>query len=74
MNIYDIAKEAGVSITTVSRVINKKGYVSEKTRKKIQDVLDRNEYHPSDIARGLVSGSMKQLQLLLWMFVFPIMR
>mgnify|MGYP002223967920 CR=1 FL=1 len=37
MNIYDIAKEAGVSITTVSRVINKKGYVSEKTRKKIQE-------------------------------------
>lgn len=54
MNIYDIAREAGVSITTVSRVINKKGYVSEKTRKKIQDVLDKNEYRPSAIARGLV--------------------
>ena len=40
MNIYDVAKEAGVSITTVSRMINNKGYVSEKTRKKIQDVLD----------------------------------
>ena len=63
MNIYDIAREAGVSITTVSRVINKKGYVSEKTRKKIQDVLDRNEYHPSDIARGLVSGSMKTVAI-----------
>lgn len=59
MNIYDIAKEAGVSITTVSRVLNSKGYVSEKTKKKIQDVLDRNEYQPSAIARGLVSGSMK---------------
>lgn len=63
MNIYDIAREAGVSITTVSRVINKKGYVSEKTRKKTQDVLDRNEYHPSDIARGLVSGSMKTVAI-----------
>lgn len=63
MNIYDIAKEAGVSITTVSRVINNKGYVSEKTRKKIQEVLDRNEYHPSDIARGLVSGSMKTVAI-----------
>lgn len=63
MNIYDIANEAGVSITTVSRVINKKGYVSEKTRKKIQDVLDRHEYQPSAIARGLVAGSMKTVAI-----------
>lgn len=63
MNIYDIAKEAGVSITTVSRVINKKGYVSEKTRKKIQDVLDRNKYQPSGIARGLATGSMKTVAI-----------
>ena len=63
MNIYDVAKEAGVSITTVSRMINNKGYVSEKTRKKIQDVLDRNEYHPSAIARGMVTGSMKTVAI-----------
>ena len=63
MNIYDIAKEAGVSISTVSRVINNKGYVSEKTRKKIQDVLDKNDYKPSAIARGLVSGSMKTVAI-----------
>ena len=36
MNIYDIAKEAGVSISTVSRVLNDKGYVSEKTKARIQ--------------------------------------
>lgn len=59
MNIYDIAKEAGVSITTVSRVINNKGYVSEKTKQKIQEVLEKNSYRPSAIARGLVSGSMR---------------
>ncbi len=64
MNIYDIAKEAGVSITTVSRVLNNKGYVSEKTRKKIQEVLDKNEYQPSEIARGLVSGSMKTVAII----------
>lgn len=63
VNIYDIAKEAGVSITTVSRVINQKGYVSEKTRKKIQDVLDRSEYRPSAIARGMVTGSMKTVAI-----------
>ena len=63
MNIYDIAKEAGVSIGTVSRVVNNKGYVSEKTRKKIQEVLDRTEYQPSAIARGLVAGSMKTIAI-----------
>lgn len=64
MNIYDIAREAGVSITTVSRVINNKGYVSEKTKKKIQAVLEKNEYQPSEIARGLVSGSMKTVAII----------
>lgn len=64
MNIYDIAEQAGVSIATVSRVINNKGYVSEKTRKKIQAVLDQNEYQPSAIARGLVAGSMKTVAIL----------
>ena len=59
MNIYDIAKEAGVSIATVSRVINNKGYVSEKTRQKIEAVMSKSEYQPSAIARGLANGSMK---------------
>ena len=34
--IYDVAKEAGVSISTVSRVINGSGYVSAETRKKVE--------------------------------------
>ena len=63
MNIYDIAKEAGVSIATVSRVINNKENVSEKTRQKIQAILNQNEYQPSAIARGLVSGSMKTVAI-----------
>lgn len=63
MNIYDIAKEAGVSITTVSRVLNKKGYVSEKTKEKVQKVLDKYEYYPSEIARGLVCGTTKTIAI-----------
>ena len=39
MNIYDIAKEAGVSITTVSRVINKKGYVVRRQEKRFRMYL-----------------------------------
>ena len=41
MNIYDIAKEAGVSISTVSRVLNKKENVNEETRCKVEEILKK---------------------------------
>ena len=41
MNIYDIAKEAGVSISTVSRVMNHKGNVNPETRKKVEEIIIR---------------------------------
>ena len=52
-NIYEIAKEAGVSIATVSRVINNHGSVSEKSRKKVNDVIARRNYVPNGNARSL---------------------
>lgn len=64
MNIYDIAREAGVSISTVSRVLNNKPNVTPATRKKIQAVLDKHHYAPSAIARGLVADSMKTVAIL----------
>ena len=64
MNIYDIAKEAGVSISTVSRVLNNKGNVNEQTRKKVEEVLKKNNYTPSAIARGMVSKSMRTIAVL----------
>jgi LacI family transcriptional regulator len=59
MNIYDIAKEAGVSISTVSRVLNNKSYVNPDTRGKIQAILDKHQYSPNAMARGLAVNSMK---------------
>ena len=50
MNIYDIAKEAGVSIATVSRVLNNKGTVSAATRARVEAILKQNNYTPSAIA------------------------
>lgn len=41
MNIYDIAKEAGVSISTVSRVMNHKGNVNPVTRKRVEEILEK---------------------------------
>lgn len=61
MNIYDIAKEAGVSITTVSRVLNNKKNISKKTQDRVEAVLHKYNYTPNVMARGLVSKSMKSI-------------
>lgn len=53
--IYDIARRAGVSITTVSRVLNGSDLVSERTRELVQSVIEDEEYSPSHIARSLVA-------------------
>lgn len=64
MNIYDIAKEAGVSISTVSRVMNNKGKVNPETCKKVEEILKKNHYKPSAIARGMVSKSMRTVAIM----------
>lgn len=53
--IYDIAKKAGVSIATVSRVFNNSGKVSDKARNKVLSVADEIGYHPQAFAQGLAS-------------------
>lgn len=52
MTIEDIASRAGVGIATVSRVLNNTGYVSEKTRAKIEEVIKNCDYVPSATARN----------------------
>ena len=64
MNIYDISKKAGVSIATVSRVMNGSDKVSEKTRKKILDIMQETGYTPNAFARGLTFNTMKTIGLL----------
>ena len=55
-NIKDIAKAAGVSSATVSRVINQNGYVSEETRKKVELVIQQLDYVPNLNAVYLKKG------------------
>lgn len=54
VRIKDIAKEAGVSVTTVSRVLNNEKYVKDEVRERVQMVIDEMGYTPSSIARSLV--------------------
>ncbi|MBR0091844.1 MAG: LacI family DNA-binding transcriptional regulator [Lachnospiraceae bacterium] len=55
MTIYDIAKEAGVSPSSVSRVVNGKPGVNRVNRKIIEDLLKKYDYLPNETARGLVT-------------------
>ena len=48
----DVAKEAGVSVATVSRVINENGGVSKKLEQRVQRAMKKLHYHPSSLARS----------------------
>lgn len=54
VTINDVALEAGVSITTVSRVFNKNYPVKLETRKKVEKAIEKLQYKPNIIARGLI--------------------
>lgn len=59
MTIYDIAELAGVSTATVSRVVNGSPRVSESTKRRVMEIMERNDYSPNPFARGLQVNSMK---------------
>lgn len=56
VTIYQVAKAAGVSLATVSRVINKQGSVTPETRKKVEDTIARLGYRPSGLAQALATN------------------
>ena len=51
--IRDVAAYAGVGIGTVSRALNKTGYVSKETREKIEEAVRVLGYQPNELARNL---------------------
>jgi LacI family transcriptional regulator len=55
VTIYDVAREANVSMATVSRVVNGNQNVKPTTRKKVLDTIERLGYRPNAVARGLAS-------------------
>ena len=64
MNIYDVSKHAGVSIATVSRVLNGNPNVSEKTRNKVLNVMAELGYTPNVFARGLGLNTMQTIGIM----------
>lgn len=64
MNIYDVSRKAGVSIATVSRVLNGSGKVSETTRQRILAIIEETGYTPNAFARGLGLNTMNTIGIL----------
>lgn len=69
--IYDVAKAAGVSISTVSRVINANPHVSDPTRKRIQDAIDRLGFVPKAEARARAMKGFSRIGVLTPFFTAP---
>jgi LacI family transcriptional regulator len=65
LTLEDIARETGVSRSTVSRVINNQPNVSEDVRKKVQDAIQRTGFHPHAAARALASQHTSNIGLIL---------
>src|SRR6185503_21343048 len=63
--IKHVAREAGVSVATVSRVMNKSALVAEGTRQVVLEVAARLGYHPHGAARSLITNRTSTLGVLL---------
>ena len=61
VRLADIAEYLGISVSTVSRVINGKDRVSEETRKRVLQAVKELNYQPNEIARSLRSKSSKTI-------------
>lgn len=65
MNIYDIAKLSGVSIATVSRVLNNKSGVSENARNKVLSVVEETDFVPNQLAISLANQKSNVIGLVM---------
>ncbi|KAB7665886.1 LacI family DNA-binding transcriptional regulator [Bacillus sp. B1-b2] len=65
IKLEDVAQLAGVSPTTVSRVLNNRGYISDKTREKVEQAIKDLNYYPNDIARSLFKKRTNFIGLIL---------
>ena len=65
VSIKDIAKMAGVSIATVSRVINKSGKVAKETEEKILQIMKENNYVPNLLAKGMRTNKVTTIGIVI---------
>ncbi len=63
ITIRDVAEKAGVSVTTVSRTLNNRGYISRETREKIALAIRELDYSPNQLARSLYNAKTQTIGL-----------
>ena len=63
--IFDVAKLANVSVSTVSRVFNGKDRVTDYTREKVQKAMEELNYAPSNIAASMITGRTKMILVMI---------
>jgi LacI family transcriptional regulator len=66
VTLRDVAKLSGVSIKTVSRVVNGQGEISDSTRQRVQAAIERSGYRPNILARNLVNRRTDTLAVVAW--------
>lgn len=69
--MHDVAKEADVSVATVSRVINKSGGVSKKLEKRVERAMKKLHYHPSSLARSFKMQETRLIGLIIPLLDHP---
>lgn len=65
VTVYDIAKEAKVSVSTVSRVLNGTAPVKSSTREKVNSIIAKYQFHPNALARSLISKETGMIGVIL---------
>lgn len=70
--IKDVAQHAGVSKSTVSRVVSGNGYISPKTRDKVLEAINELQYKPNGVARAMVSQRTKNIGVIIYRQHHPI--
>lgn len=69
--LKDVAREAGLTVGTVSRVLNNRGYISGQTREKVYDVMKRLNYQPNEMARSLSKQKSNTIGVIVPHIVHP---
>lgn len=69
--IKDVAREAGLTVGTVSRVLNNRGYISDATREKVYQVMKELNYQPNEVARSLSKSKTNTIGVIVPHIVHP---
>ncbi len=70
-SLADVAALAGVSPTTVSRVLNNRGYLSQKTKDRVAAAIDELDYRPNEIARALLGQRTRMIGVIMPTVALP---